>query len=722
MFTARRPLRRALVSGLFAFLFCLPLFAAEKPRIEVNDYQIDAELVPRTHRLVARAVVKFTALDDIAVAVFELHNGLRPTKVTDPSGTSLSVERVSQDSTVRIALPNGLAKGASTTLTFNYEGSMESPDDSPVQGLRLASINDDTTYLLYAARWFPVSGYGINRFTATMNITVPNYWVVIGSGAQGSRAGAGAPLEAASATDEPVAEGTRDEAPALRKRSINTPRARTARVTKAEPKHALTGDTKTYTFSWQKPGFPGTIIAGQFQESDSTPGGMNLHVFYKPIHKNLVGTYADTASREFSFFTTLWGPPMSPTLNVIEIPDDTVPSAWSAEVVALSSRSLSGKINYRLMADAIAHQWWGNSVSPASKNDWWIPAGFSRYAEAAYVEHAAGPAAYEEVVKDIDVGALAYDTTPLASVGKLDMFSPEFQSLTTDKGAAILSMLRWVMGDEKFDKTMMQFASQYAGKSATVDDFRTIAEKNYGDNMTWFFTQWLNSTGAPEFKTKYTVYRLGNTCNDPTKCKGFRIVGEISQDLDLFRMPVQIKVDTDGRSETQTVDVVGTNSAFTIETFGRPRKISIDPNNDVLKNSPEIRLRAAIQRGQGLVQQNDLAGALQEFQKALDVNKNSSLAHYRIAEVFFLQKNYQAAANAYRESLNGDGEPKWTEVWSHLQLGKIFDITGQRERAANEYRQAIQTQDDTQGALEEARKYLQAPYNPQSVNNGTNGD
>ncbi len=101
-------------------------------------------------------------------------------------------------------------------------------------------------------------------------------------------------------------------------------------------------------------------------------------------------------------------------------------------------------------------------------------------------------------------------------------------------------------------------------------------------------------------------------------------------------------------------------------------------------------------RGQGLTQLGDLAGALSEFNKALEVNKNRSLAHYRIAEVFFLQRNYQASANAYRESLNGDGEPRWTEVWSHLQLGKIFDVTGQRERAVNEYRQAIQTNDNTQ--------------------------
>ena len=99
-----------------------------------------------------------------------------------------------------------------------------------------------------------------------------------------------------------------------------------------------------------------------------------------------------------------------------------------------------------------------------------------------------------------------------------------------------------------------------------------------------------------------------------------------------------------------------------------------------------------------------------EFNKALEVSKKSSLAHYRIAEVFYLQKNYQASANAYRESLNGDGEPRWTEVWSHLQLGKIFDVTGQRERAVNEYRQALQTNDNTQGALEESRRYMQKPF------------
>jgi hypothetical protein len=675
MFFEPRRQRRALTHlvALLMLLGSLPAWAAEKTRLRVDDYQIDAELTPHTHKIAARAKVKFTALEDITAATFELHNGLRVTKVTDDAGKSLTTERITQDFTVRVLLSKPLSKDASTTITFEYDGTLDTGDDSPVQGLKLASINDETSYLLYAGCWFPVNAYGINRFTATMNITVPAHMVVIGSGRE-----------------------TAGGASASKKTG------------------ASTLPTKTFTFVWDKPSFPGTIVAGTFQEFKSDEAGVDLHVFFKPVHQNLGAMYAETAIKEFTYYVTLYGAAPSTSLKVVELPDDTVPSAWAPEIAAVASRAVTEKVNYRLLANTIAHQWWGVSVSPATIDDWWMCDGFARYSEARYVENAAGSNGLEEVVKDMSVGALAYDSVPLATIGKLDMFSPEFQSLATDKGAMILHMLRWVVGDQKYDQTMRTFASKYAGKSASLDDFTAIAEQAYGQKLTWFFTQWLDSTGAPEFKTKYTVYRLGNN-------KGFRVVGEITQDLDLFRMPVELKIDTDGKTEEKRIEVVGTDSAFAIETFGKPRRISIDPDNRVLRNSSDVKLRADIQRGQALVQQGDFAAALSEFNKALEVNKNSSLAHYRIAEVFFLQKNYQASANAYRDALNGDGDPRWTEVWSHIQLGKIFDVTGQRERATNEYRQALQTNDNTQGALEEARKYLQKPFEQQKKTSGANG-
>ncbi len=653
-------------------LLALPSWAAEKARLRVDDYQIDVVLEPHLHQITAKAKVKFTALQDLSVAVFELNNDLRVTKVTDEKNQALSAERVTQDSTVRVPLPAGLNKDASTTLTFEYEGRLENADNSPVPGLSLVYIGDDTSYLFYAGRWFPVNGFGLNRFTSTINVTVPAHMLVIGSGKV------------------------------------------TASDTVA-PKQPATSvlPTKTFSFVSTKPSFPGTIVAGVFQEYKSDEAGMDLHVFFKPTHQSVAPAYTTTAVQEFTYFITLYGLPPSQKLNIVELPGDTLPYAWAPEIAGLAGPSITEKTNYRLLADAIAHQWWGVSVSPATKDDWWLSDGFSRYSEALYVENAAGAAGLEEAVKDMSVGALAYDTVPLSSASKLDTFSTEFQSLTTDKGAMILHMLRWVLGEDKYNKTMREFAAQFAGKSATTDDFRAIAEKNYGEQLTWFFSQWLDSTGAPEFKVKYTTYRLGGaaaTQPKEEKTPGFRVTGEIAQDLDLFRMPVDLRIDTDGRTEDKRIEVVGTNSPFSVETFGRPRRISVDPDHHVLTNSSDVKLRSAILRGQAIQQQGDLSAALTEYNKALDLNKNSSLAHYRIADVFFYQRNYQSSANAYREAINGDGDPRWTEVWSRIQLGKIFDITGQRERAVNEYRQALQTNDNTFGALEEARKYLQKAF------------
>src|SRR5579864_9512545 len=214
--------QRVLTSSLTLLLLLLGLRsssqAAEKTRLRVDDYQIEATLEPHLHSINARAKVKFTALQDLSVAVFELHNDLRVTKVLDEKNQQLSAERVTQDSTVRVPLPSGLAKDASMTLTFEYEGQLESGDNSPVPGLSLAYIGDDTSYLLYAGRWFPVSGYGLDRFTSTISVTVPAHMVVIGSGKM-----------------------TTSEAAASKKPA------------------ASVLPTKTFTFTSTKPSFPATI-------------------------------------------------------------------------------------------------------------------------------------------------------------------------------------------------------------------------------------------------------------------------------------------------------------------------------------------------------------------------------------------------------------------------------------------------------------------------------
>jgi aminopeptidase N len=655
---------RARLSTLATFAaLCLAVpaaFAADRPGLAIQGYKIDAELDPAAHTIKATTTVTFTAPAAADEVSFGFHPALKLSKITDDSGKLLTGDRTA-DGTIRIAPLTAFVKGQAVHWTFVYDGKITGEEDGPVEGLKLAAIQEPVTYLLYPARWFPTTGYMTNRFTAEMHIRVPQGMRVLGSG------------DEAGSSPVTLSNGKAGE---------------------------------EFHMNWTKPGFPGTIIAGRFVAPVSATGAATIHVYLTVAHQGAISDLAETAAKEFNYFTETFGVPESGRLNVVELPDDTLPAAWAPELAAIQGSRSGDKSGIRLLANTIAHQWWGSEVSPFTLNDAWITNGMSRYAELMYLEEENGKNALKTAIQDVSAGALAYDTTPLSSVGRLDPFTPQFQSMTLEKGAMIFHMLRWEVGDTAFKHVLQGALSQYTDHGMRSADFEKVAEAQSQKELTPFFAQWVDGTGAPSFVNKYAVYRLGNN-------KGFRTIGQIEQDLDLFRMPVELRVDTDGKTEIKRVDVVGSDSQFVMDTFGRPRHISIDPDNWVLKSNPDLLVRVAILKGQQLVAQGDLAGALGEFQKALDANAQSSLAEYRIGEVLFSQRNYQASANAYREALRGDGDPRWTEVWSHIQLGKIFDATGQRDRAVNEYRQAVQTNDNTQGALNEARLYLQKPYQKQ---------
>ena len=641
-----------------AFFTARPLAAQrpERPTLDITAYVIDAEIDTNTHHIHAKTTVTFTAPDNSDVISFGFHPALKVIKITDDSGKVLTGERTA-DGTIRVTPASTIVSGQPAHWTFDYEGIITGSEDGPVEGLKLAAIQDPITYLLYPARWFPTTGLMTDRFTAQIHFRVPQGMKVVSSGAQGG------------------------------------PHS----VTLADGKP---GDQ--YDFNWTRPGFPGTVIAGRFVGPVSAGPG-SPSVYLTENHQPAANGVAQTASREFAFFTDKFGVLESSRLNIVELPDDTLPAVWAPEMAGIMGSRVGDKSGIRLLANTLAHQWWGSEISPKTLNDAWITNGMSRYGELMYVEDENGKSALKTALEDVSAGALAYDTIPLSSSSRLGPFSPEFQSMTLEKGAMIFHMLRWEVGDNAFLATLKAALSQYTDKPIRTTDFEKVAEAQSQQQLIPFFSQWIDGTGAPTFTDKYSVYRLGNN-------KGFRTIGQINQDLDLFNMPVDLRVETDGKTVDEKVDVVGTDSQYAITTFGRPRHIMIDPGDWVLKSTPDLQVRIAILKGQQLVAQNDLVGALAEYQKALQANPQSSLADYRIAEVLFTQRNYQAAVNYYRDALRGDGEPRWTEVWSHIALGKIFDITGQRDRAVTEYRLAVQTNDNTQGAVNEARQWLSKPY------------
>jgi tetratricopeptide (TPR) repeat protein len=653
-------------AGMLLCTMMAPLGMAQRARLstpgallQIRSYSIDVRLDPAHHSLTAKTRVDFRASQNLTTVGFQLNPALHVASVSDGSGNSLSVTQ--NDGEITVTPANSLTPASDAAWTFTYSGVL---DASPGGTLRLASIGEPVSYLLYRGDWFPVVGDGTQRFTAEIHVRVPTGDQVLSSGLTGS------------------------------------------------PHTDANGQT-VFDFSWPHPGFPGTVIAGEFQSLVEAPGShTRVYLLANSTTRPIAAQpsareIAVAAARQYGEFAAQFGPTETEQLNIVELPNDTLPAASAPEIAAIAGNQLETADYARLLVNTLAHQWWGEDVSPASPNDAWITNGMCRYAELEYVGRTATPAVAANAILNVSASALAYNSAPLAEVARYPEFSREYEAMTYDKGAMILRMLRWQIGDTAFQQTLRAVLSQ-ADKSISSARLEAIAESASHENLRPFFTQWLNNTAAPTLQDKWTLYRLGNN-------QGFRTVGEIDEDLDLFQMPVDVRVETEGKTVNKRVDVMGPQTEFTIDTFGIPRKVSLDPERWLLRNDDALQVRVHVVRGMAKAAANDDTVAIEEYRAALALDATSSLASYRLGEIYFRQRNYQAAEDAFRAALSGDGIPKWIEVWSDLQVGKIFDASGQRDRAINEYREAIETHDDTSGAVTLASDYLKRPYVPPTV-------
>ncbi len=653
-----------------------PLHAQAPPRplgFLAENYDISATLDSSHQAISAVAKIDFRATDVSSSIRVELHPNLVVSDVKTADGKSIGFGRDSMNPLYLMAtLPTPVATGGHVTLTITYAGLLANEENSPVPGVRAAVIGHESAYLLLPSRWFPLTNYPSNRYTATFRLNVPDSFAVAGSGKSGSPT----PLAGKSGSD---------------------------------------GGRLLYTFECKTPGPHGTFVAGNLQLNPKQSEGIDVAVYAPRSDSANAQGFADDVARAVTVFSDIFGGLQETDFTVIQLPDGTVRDFAAPGVLLISRHLWEPKVAERTIARLVASQWFGNSILPASAADVWVTDGLTRYCEELYAEQSAGREAGLRVVDEFAVGALMYDdASPIAQAARLAPYSSDYRSVVLNKGAMVFHMLRGLMGDVAFRTLLHDFATKYAGMTATIDDFVNLADKDVqaaakpgfvAPNLRGFFVQWLNSTGVPDFTTDFVVYRTP---------KGFRIVGKIKQPIDTFSMPVELRIDTEGNPETKWVDVLGTESPFVVETFGRPKPggIKVDPNNLVLKGSVSLRARAAIARGEELAELGRYYDAIGQYQRALSIQPGRPLANFRMGEAFFYQKNYQAAANAFRESLQAVPEPseKWTEVWGHIYLGKVFDLLGQRERAVNEYSKAKQTNDDTGGAQQELERWLKKPY------------
>lgn len=172
----------------------------------------------------------------------------------------------------------------------------------------------------------------------------------------------------------------------------------------------------------------------------------------------------------------------------------------------------------------ISHQWWGHAVVWKNYRDQWLSEGFADYSAAIYIQATKGMKPFLNYLKHqhdhilVAVGSAipANDAGPLSlgyRLGGEDC--PSAGQLIYTKGAYVLHMIRMMMhdynsgSDARFFNLMRHFVQTYSDKPASTADFQAMLSKHMGQDMGWFFQQWVYASAVPKVKGQYSVTQEG---------------------------------------------------------------------------------------------------------------------------------------------------------------------------------------------------------------------
>jgi len=228
------------------------------------------------------------------------------------------------------------------------------------------------------------------------------------------------------------------------------------------------------------------------------------------------------------------------------------------------------------VAHEIAHQWFGNSVTPADWDQLWLSEGFATYFDALFNAATDDSVSIKELMAGNADRIFAYPTSrsrPVIDPGLTDLMK-KLNPLNYEKGAWVLHMLRGLIGDEAFFEGIRRYYSLHAGGNVRTVDFRKAMESAGGKDLDAFFSQWLYQPAWPE-------YRLRWDWDDAGRAVTIHI--RQTQDTGLFDMPMDIVLSSGNRKVVRRIRVSERDSSFRVQLSWPPSAVEIDPDGWILK-------------------------------------------------------------------------------------------------------------------------------------------
>ena len=238
-----------------------------------------------------------------------------------------------------------------------------------------------------------------------------------------------------------------------------------------------------------------------------------------------------------------------------------------------------------LLAHEFAHQWFGDMITCDTWADIWLNEGFATWSENYWWERTGGYTAYKTQINSDASNYLGGNPGWAISVPSWATTTPSTgtlfnYSITYAKGACVLHLLRYTLGDPLFFATLQAYAADTNLRfhSASISDFRDKVNAVTGEDYTWFFNQWIYTPNHPVYANQYVIESLGNGGWD------VRFLAKQTQtNAPFFRMPVIVKIHfTDNTDSLIRVNNTYNSQEFAWTFAKQPQSLLFDPGNEIV--------------------------------------------------------------------------------------------------------------------------------------------
>lgn len=242
-----------------------------------------------------------------------------------------------------------------------------------------------------------------------------------------------------------------------------------------------------------------------------------------------------------------------------------------------------------LVSHELAHSWFGDLVTCKNWSELWLNEGFATFMEAAWRERGYGHDSYIRKLRSDAEQAIADDATSRRRHGLYNVLAkPDdslFDTTTYQKGGTVVHMLRQQVGDEAFWRAINNYLTAHKFDNVTSEDLQKAMEQASGQNLDWFFNQWVYGAGLPHLAVRQSYLPASKT---------YRITVSQTQKPDgvtppAFRLPIDLVITTaPGKKRSDKINITKRSQVFTFKVDGKPTDLKLDPEEKIILKTVKI--------------------------------------------------------------------------------------------------------------------------------------